>query len=141
MYLICWYNLLVLLLILILNYRYFSILVGNTNINRYKDGYNEYASIKENLFEQKTLLLYPTYSLCPALTYLTLANIVDFSIEFDKKASEIINIKFYYIYSLYKQNVFFGYSKNCNFVRQYLEYMPDENLDEASNCLKNTLKR
>jgi len=27
------------------------------------------------------------------------------------------------------------------FYLQYLEYMPDENLDEASKCLKNTLKR
>lgn len=27
------------------------------------------------------------------------------------------------------------------FYLQYLEYMSDENLDEGSKCLKNTLKR
>lgn len=27
------------------------------------------------------------------------------------------------------------------FILQYLEYMLDENLDERSKCLKNTLKR
>lgn len=27
------------------------------------------------------------------------------------------------------------------FFLQYLDYMPDENLDEGSKCLKNTFKR
>lgn len=88
--------------------KFFNTLIGNKDVGRYRGAYFAYSNIKEDLCERKILLLYPSCGLCTALTSLSLTNIVDISIEFDKK---------------------------------YLEYMPDENLDEASKCLKNTLKR
>ncbi|XP_025417510.1 general transcription factor 3C polypeptide 1 isoform X2 [Sipha flava] len=88
--------------------KFFSTLVGNTDVGRYKDAYIAYSGIKEDLFRCKMLLLYPSSGLCSTLTSLSLMNIVDVSLEFDQK---------------------------------YLEYMPNENLDEESKCLKNTLKR
>ncbi|VVC36367.1 Winged helix-turn-helix DNA-binding domain,B-block binding subunit of TFIIIC [Cinara cedri] len=88
--------------------KFYSTLVGTTDTGRYIDTFIAYTDIKKNLFEKKILLLYPSCGLCSTLTCLSLTNIVDISIEFDKK---------------------------------YLECMPNENLDEESHCLKNTLKR
>ncbi|XP_060881475.1 uncharacterized protein LOC132952960 isoform X5 [Metopolophium dirhodum] len=88
--------------------KFFTTLIGNKDVGRYRGAYFAYANIKEDLSERKILLLNPSCGLCTALTSLSLSSIVDISIEFDKK---------------------------------YLEYMPDENFDEASKCLKNTLKR
>lgn len=69
-------------------------MIGNTDIGRYIDAFKAYSDIKEYLSERKILLLSPTYGLCPALTSLCLTNVVDLSIEFDKKVSDrIIFIK------------------------------------------------
>lgn len=62
-------------------------MIGTTDIGRYVDAFKAYSDIKEYLSEQKLLLLFPTYGLCPALTSLCLTNVVDLSIEFDKKVS------------------------------------------------------
>lgn len=72
-----------------LTIRYFSTLVGNKDVGRYNGAYVAYSNIKEDLSERKILLLYPSCGLCTALTSLSLTNIVDLSIEFDKKASEL----------------------------------------------------
>jgi len=70
-------------------YRFYSILIGNKDVERYRGAFIAYSNIKEDLSERKILLLYPSCGLCTALTSLSLTNIVDISIEFDKKASEL----------------------------------------------------
>lgn len=62
------------------------------DLKRYKDAFNAYSEIKEVLTEQKTLLLFPSFGLCPALTSLCLINAVDLSVEFDKKVSKTYNV-------------------------------------------------
>jgi len=79
------------------NYRFFATLIGNKDVGRYRGAYFAYSNIKEDLSERKILLLYPSCGLCTALTSLSMTNIVDISIEFDKKASELI---FHIIYTL-----------------------------------------
>lgn len=71
-------------------------MIGNTDIGRYMDAFKAYSDIKDYLFEHKIVLLYPSYGLCSTLTSLSLTNIVDLSIEFDKKVSD----KIIYIYKL-----------------------------------------
>lgn len=68
-----------------MNDRYFSTLVGNTDVGRYREAFIAYSNIKEDLYERKMLLLFPSCGLCSILTSLTLLNNVDLSIEFDKK--------------------------------------------------------
>lgn len=80
------------------NYRFYSILVGTTDTGRYTDTFIAYTDIKKDLFEKKILLLYPSCSLCSTLTCLSLTNIVDISIEFDKKVSLIIFLLGYKIF-------------------------------------------
>lgn len=63
-------------------------MVGNTDVGHYKDAFVAYSDIKEDLSERKMLLLYPSRSLCTTLISLSLMNIIDISIEFDKKVSE-----------------------------------------------------
>jgi len=72
------------------DFRFFATLIGNKDVGRYRGAYFAYSNIKEDLSERKILLLYPSCGLCTSLTSLSLSNIVDISIEFDKKASKII---------------------------------------------------
>lgn len=64
-------------------------MVGNRDQERYKNAFFAYSDIKESSM-QKLLLLYPSLGLCYTLTSLCLMDIVDISIEFDKKASLLI---------------------------------------------------
>lgn len=74
-------------------------------MGRYRGAYFAYANIKEDLSERKIMLLYPSCGLCTALTSLSLTNIVDISIEFDKKASKLIFHTIYFI-KIIKNNLF-----------------------------------
>lgn len=68
--------------------RFFTTLLGSTDVGHYKDAFITYSYIKDDLSKHKMLLLHPSRGLCSVLTSLSIMNIVDLSIEFDKKASE-----------------------------------------------------